>query len=282
MANHFPPADPHLTFDATLSDAAYRAYHRLLAQAWNHDTIRQLALTKSDLLALLGCSHASLYVHLKNLVSHGLIAYHSADGRTVITFKNKLQEPGQNGKANPDSWTESRILDSNGHPNPEIQIPGQVDSPAPLKELINTVVVVDPPQKDQLLLLGKTSPENWTPEMARWPVHEICDAAGVYPNRRPGQQKWVAFVAWLIYGYQHKAETRGEGIVSPALYAITRLEMQPAPLYLEIALAGPLACLDAMDNLIESPWSEILAPAKKNGLYPLLDPFFPIQEDEQD
>lgn len=272
MEIHYPPADPRLTYDATLTDATYRVYHRLFARAWHNGPIRQLALTKSELLALLGCSQSSLYVHLNTLVSKALIAYYSADGRTVITIKSIPEF--WNHASKPE--TDSRILES----IPGFQNPGQSESPAPLKELINTVVVVnDLNHKDQLLL-GSESPDFWT----QWPVAEICDAAGVYPSRRPGLAKWPVFVAWLLYGYQHKAETRGEGIVSPALFAISRLDMQPAPVYLELAQAGPLQVLDAMEDWYGTReiWSTVLSAAKANGFYDLLTHYFPDEEVEQD
>ncbi len=280
MDIHYPPADPRLTFDDTLSNRLYRAYHRLFARAWNNDHVRQLVLTQPEMLKLLGCGRSTMYEHLNQLVSHALIAYYSADDRFVIEFKNSVQVSGLKPE------TESRFLDSvqvsglksdeNGRRVQESRIPGQVESPGALKELINTVVVVDPPQEnhDQLLLLG--SPETWM----RWPVHEICNATGVFPSRRPGQAKWPYFIAWLIYGYQNKAETRGEGIVSPVLFAVTRLDMHPGRVYLDMALAGPIAVLEAMDDLTRSKWIDILAPAKENGLYALLDPFFPATEED--
>lgn len=288
MDLHYPPADPRLTFDATLSNRLYRAYHRLFARAWNNDHVRQLVLTQTEMLTLLGCGRSTMYEHLNQLVSHALIAYYSEDDRFVITFKTSVQISG----LNPDP--QSRNLASvqisglkpgqNGSRVQESRIPGQGETPPALNELIKTVVVVDPPQNDQLLLLGNESPETWTDAVQQWPVQEICDAAGIYPNRRPGLAKWPIFVAWLIYGYQHKAETRGEGIVSPALYAITRLEMHPAPIYLELANAGPLRVLDAMDDWYgaRQSWSEVLTPAKRNGFNTLIKPYFPDDEDLDD
>jgi len=115
-----------------------------------------------------------------------------------------------------------------------------------------------------------------------WPVPEILENTGIEPRRHPAPSLWLRFIAWLIYGYQFKADPDGKGILSPAHFALSRVNLQPAPAYLEIAQAGPVAMLDAMDDFARDRWRDILYPAKKNGLYDLLDPYFPETGDPED
>lgn len=113
-----------------------------------------------------------------------------------------------------------------------------------------------------------------------WPIPEICAASAIKPRRYPGEAYQKNFIAWLIYGYQYKAPTPdAKGIISPVHFALSNLTTAPAPLYLELAQAGPTALLDAMDDLTRTPYNDILLPAKKHGLYTLLDPLFPLQEE---
>lgn len=114
-----------------------------------------------------------------------------------------------------------------------------------------------------------------------WPIPEICAASAIKPRRYPGEAYQKNFIAWLIYGYQFKAATQEDkGIISPAHFALANLTTPPAPLYLELAQAGPVALLEAMDDLLaHTIWNDILLPAKRNGLYTLLDPHFPLEEE---
>lgn len=160
-------------------------------------------------------------------------------------------------------------------------------------ESLRSVVVVKSPDHDLLSQpqqLG-TDGKNFLPtftgdDEATWPIREICEAHAVKPRRHPGTAYQKTFIAWLIYAYEHKAPKPDEpGIKSPVHFALANLTNTPSRLYLDLAQAGPLSAIEAMEDWYyrsDTPTAAILTQAKKNGFLDLLTPYFPDDEDDDD